>query len=175
MIRRLAVAAAWFLAQSLIAAPETSGIATPAEAEAEVSVQSDLGPGELDSDLIIPPARSESRNFQQPADLGKQVRMTLYMLCLMGGGAALLVWWQRQRKQPGKGLTLTGQIEICETRPLGSRQYLAVVRYRKQRMLIGVGPDRIDHLCPLESSGEEIDEEIQTLPAPSAFNRLLKK
>jgi flagellar biogenesis protein FliO len=35
---------------------------------------------------------------------------------------------------------------------LGNRQFLLVVGYEDQRLLLGVTPGKIDYLCPLDSA-----------------------
>lgn len=42
------------------------------------------------------------------------------------------------------------KLQIAEMRPLGNRQFLVVVDYDGAKMLLGVTPGRIDHLCALE-------------------------
>ena len=43
------------------------------------------------------------------------------------------------------------QLSIVETRMLGNRQFLIVAEYAGRRMLLGVGPGAISHLCFLDS------------------------
>lgn len=58
-------------------------------------------------------------------------------------------------------LANSNELRIRETKPLGNRQFLVVVQYGEQRMLLGVAPGMINHLCYLEhdpeSAGEELD------------------
>lgn len=171
MKRPLFLAAAFLLAIPASAAADTpDGNPSPETAPASVDAVTD------DGDMIIPPARRETSSFQQPADFGRQVRLTLYMLLLMGGGGAMLVWWQRRRKAPGGNVfSRPGQIEICETRPIGSRQYLAIVRCGERRLLLGIGPERIDHLCFLDPESGAAEDTIQDLPNPADFRRIFKK
>ena len=42
------------------------------------------------------------------------------------------------------------RLKLCETRMLGHRQFLVVVEYENQKMLLGIGPGTIEHLCYLE-------------------------
>ena len=41
------------------------------------------------------------------------------------------------------------KLVVNETRSLGNRQFLVVVEYETERMLLGVTPGKIDYLCPL--------------------------
>jgi flagellar biogenesis protein FliO len=58
------------------------------------------------------------------------------------------------------------KLNVLEMRPLGNRQFLIVVGYEDNRMLLGVTPGRIDYLCSLEK---------QTSPAAGAtdFSKLM--
>ena len=41
------------------------------------------------------------------------------------------------------------KLVVSESRSLGNRQFLVVVEYECERMLLGVTPGKIDYLCPL--------------------------
>ncbi len=77
---------------------------------------------------------------------------------LMGAGGFLLVQRLRQGKGPIKSRInrALGQgesgLRIEETRMLGNKQYLVVVSYADKKMLIGVGPGLINHLCYLNDN-----------------------
>lgn len=43
------------------------------------------------------------------------------------------------------------KLQVLEMRPLGNRQFLIVVAYEDTRMLLGVTPGKIDHLCALDA------------------------
>ena len=60
-------------------------------------------------------------------------------------------------KWGGNGLrkfTTSNELRIRETKALGNRQFLVVVEYGEQRMLLGVAPGKINHLCYLETPAE---------------------
>jgi flagellar biogenesis protein FliO len=68
-----------------------------------------------------------------------------------------------------------GAIEICRTRSLGSKQFLVVVQVEGRRMLIGVGPTFMTHLCDLESEefsipferkGQQVNQPLENPPQP---------
>ncbi|OHE72844.1 MAG: hypothetical protein A2Y14_02265 [Verrucomicrobia bacterium GWF2_51_19] len=49
------------------------------------------------------------------------------------------------------------RLQITETKMLGNRQFLLVAEYGNQRILLGVSPSGIQHLCYLESESTEKD------------------
>jgi len=68
-----------------------------------------------------------------------------------------------------------GAIEICRTRSLGGKQYLVVVQVEGRRMLLGVGPTFMTHLCDLESEeftipferkGQQVNQPLENPPQP---------
>lgn len=76
--------------------------------------------------------------------------------------AAGFVGYHYMRKNnPLQRINRGTQLNIEETRALGSKQFLAVVNYNGQRMLLGVGPGFINHLCYLDAS-EETDGQIMS-------------
>ena len=48
-----------------------------------------------------------------------------------------------------------GKLQIKESRMLGNRQFLMVVEYEDNRILLGVGPGKIDYLTSLNSYKNE--------------------
>jgi len=44
------------------------------------------------------------------------------------------------------------KLHVLEMKSLGNRQFLLVVGYEDQRLLLGVTPGKIDYLCPLDSA-----------------------
>ncbi len=62
------------------------------------------------------------------------------------------------RRHPGFSANFKGgarKLVLSESRPLGNRQFLVVVEYENERMLLGVTPGKIDYLCPLRGSPGE--------------------
>lgn len=57
-------------------------------------------------------------------------------------------------------LAHSSELKIRETKALGNRQFLVVVEYGEQRMLLGVAPGMINHLCYLEHDSEGAGEEL---------------
>jgi len=73
--------------------------------------------------------------------------------------AAAIVFW----KITGKGAfpsALKGKeshLNILETRMLGNKQFLVVVEYGQEKVLLGVGPGMVKHLCKLSSDKQQGD------------------
>ncbi len=72
----------------------------------------------------------------------------LMLLALCGGGYYLV------RRQTGFAPVGKGQrkLIVSESRSLGNRQFLVVVEYENERVLLGVAPGKIDYLCPLPTA-----------------------
>ena len=92
--------------------------------------------------------------------------LTVTFLVLAGlcaGGYYLL------KRQPGFVAGLKSgprKLNVSESRSLGNRQFLVVVEYENERMLLGVTPGKIDYLCPLR--GPVGDAAV--FPAPGGAN-----
>ena len=60
---------------------------------------------------------------------------------ILSGGAALFVYqFIRRGRMSLPRRSRESGLQLCETRMLGSKQFLVVVEYGGQRMLLGVGP-----------------------------------
>ena len=57
-----------------------------------------------------------------------------------------------------RGTKTQKKLEITETKYLGNRQFLCVVTYENQRILIGASPNNVQFLCALEH-----DKSLKTL------------
>ena len=55
-----------------------------------------------------------------------------------------------------RGIKAQKKLEILETKVLGNRQFLCVVAYEKQRILLGASPNGLQFLCSLNSDQEQI-------------------
>ena len=53
-----------------------------------------------------------------------------------------------------------GLIDVLETRPLGGRKFLCVVKVRGEEMLLGLSNDRIEYLTKVPS-GDKFAETLQ--------------
>lgn len=86
---------------------------------------------------------------------GSTGQMTVYvvlLLALFAGGA-----WLLRNGMPGFNAARRGErrLHIRETRGLGGRQFLVVAEYDGRKLLLGVCPGRIDHLCTLAGAEPE--------------------
>ncbi len=79
------------------------------------------------------------------------------LVALAGGGFYFL-----KRGLPLRG-TRVGEnhLHLLETKMLGNRQFLVVVKYEDSKMLLGVGPGQIQYLCPLDSADEDMENLIR--------------
>lgn len=85
--------------------------------------------------------------------------ITLLGYAVIIGALAVVVWFLFKggvfRKRFSKA---EGKLKIAETRMLGNRQFLSVVEYGSQKILIGVGPGKIDYLTTLQNSSGDFPE-----------------
>lgn len=76
-------------------------------------------------------------------------------LIVLGGVALLLRNFARKGKLTLKP-NMDGQgLVVAETKALGNKQFLVVVEYGSQKILLGVGPGMINHLCYLTTPFED--------------------
>jgi flagellar protein FliO/FliZ len=97
-----------------------------------------------------------------------------YLLVFAGllGGAWFLLKRGRLSRAFGRS---EGRLQILETKMLGNRQFLVVVEYDDAKLLLGVGPGRIDYLTPLAghplstgASEVTVPDEPEAAPVPFA-------
>ena len=88
---------------------------------------------------------STVRGSGDPASMPGLATSFLMLLALCAGGYYLV------RRQAGFAPVGKGQrkLVVSESRSLGNRQFLVVVEYENERVLLGVTPGKIDYLCPL--------------------------
>ncbi|MDQ8202542.1 flagellar biosynthetic protein FliO [Pelagicoccus sp. SDUM812003] len=116
----------------------------------------------IDADQIIEPRQSTEAAGQGAQDdeamqglfsngdasFGAMISILGYVLIV--GALAVAVWYLFKRgmirKPFAKG---EGKLKIAETRMLGNRQFIMVVEYEQQKLLLGVGPGKIDYLTNL--------------------------
>lgn len=97
-----------------------------------------------------------------------------------GGGAQLIVYfvvlvalagggiYVMKRGWPMRGVRLgENRLQVLETKMLGNRQFLVVVKYEDSKMLLGVGPGQIQLLCPLDSADDDLEELTRKTAAPA--------
>ena len=86
--------------------------------------------------------------------IGMVVTILGYLLILgaMGVGA----WYLFKRGVFRKPFSnKEGKLNIAESRMLGNRQYIMVVEYEDNKILLGVGPGKIDYLTSLQGYRNE--------------------
>lgn len=74
-------------------------------------------------------------------------------LVLLSLGAVVLVRFLKSASLQGLGLgkVKASALQIKETRLLGNKQFLLVVEYEGQKMLLGTSPNGLQYLCKLDS------------------------
>lgn len=100
-----------------------------------------------------------------PSFLGSSLKMAAALAFVIG---VLLLLYAASRKGFGvlpqkKG----GLIQVLETRPLGGRKFLCVVKVRNEELLLGMSNDRIECLTKI-SSGETFAETLQQVEEESS-------
>lgn len=94
----------------------------------------------------------------EPSLLLSSLKMAAGLILVCG---LLLLFYAASRKGfgvlPGKK---DGLIEVLETRPLGGRKFLCLVRVRDEELLLGLSNDRIECLSKL-SPGPDFDTALQ--------------
>lgn len=84
---------------------------------------------------------------------------------LLAGAGWIIVKKAKTGRPFGKS---EGKLHIRESRMLGNRQFLVVVEYEDSKLLLGVGPGRIDLLSPLVTFPEP---EGEGTPPETPFSR----
>lgn len=108
---------------------------------------------QLDDSTILQP-KEINDSFYERSSSGNGMVWSVYLFLFMV--AVILGLWVYNRKG---GLSLNrlssnNDLKIRETKPLGNRQFLVVVEYGEQKMLLGVAPGVINHLCYLEDPAD---------------------
>ena len=121
-----------------------------AEAEADQVQVEEITPS--DEGVVLQPRETSPKAFGREDGTSTGMVWAVYLFLLML--AALIGLWVYSRRG---GLTLkktalSNELKIRETKALGNRQFLLVVEYGEQKMLIGVAPGVINHLCYLEDT-----------------------
>jgi len=114
--------------------------------------------------LIAQPAFA-AETVAAPSFLGSSLKMAAGLAFVIG---ILLLLYAASRKGFGvlpqkKG----GLIQILETRPLGGRKFLCVVKIRDEELLLGMSNDRIECLSKL-SPKENFAETLQQVAEESS-------
>ncbi len=70
----------------------------------------------------------------------------VYILFLAAIAYAAYVFWKRKKGLSGVKNAAQAPLEVVNTRALGNRQFLVVVKYREKELLLGVGQGFITRL-----------------------------
>ncbi|MCH6255838.1 flagellar biosynthetic protein FliO [Puniceicoccaceae bacterium K14] len=95
--------------------------------------------------------------------VGMAITFLGYLIILVGFLVAAWFLFKRGvfRKPFSK---VEGKLEIKESKMLGNRQFLMVVEYEDNKILLGVGPGKIDYLTSLNTyrdEGFELEQNVQ--------------
>lgn len=152
MSRRRSMTAALLLAcaTALAQEPALPG-ATPTPIVSATPVAS-ATPAATPPRAFTPVPRSDSFHpveHQQSQGVAQIAGYLVLLLALFGAGIYIL---RNGIPTFRMGQKVVRKLNIEETRSLGGRQFLVVAEYEGQRMLLGVCPGRIDHLCVLKTA-----------------------
>jgi flagellar protein FliO/FliZ len=103
--------------------------------------------------------RSPAQLFapEKSTDSSKLIVYFVALVALAGGG-----FWFLKRGLPLRGARGgENHLHLLETKILGNRQFLVVVQYEDNKMLLGVGPGQIQYLCPLDSADADMENLIR--------------
>ena len=101
-------------------------------------------------DLIAQSDTVEASQVVYPnSSSGMVVTILGYLLIL--GAMGVAAWYLFKRGVFRKPFSnKEGKLNIAESRMLGNRQYIMVVEYEDNKILLGVGPGKIDYLTSLQ-------------------------
>ncbi len=122
------------------------------------------------SNFVYNADASDTANAEKKSDfvtpIGLFSKVLMFLILLTGITFALVHFAKKGKINIGalKHYSANERLIISETRMLGNRQYLMVVEYGAQKMLLSVTPGNVQHLCFLEAPFEDdvdtaIDEE----------------
>jgi flagellar biogenesis protein FliO len=193
ILRAAGLGLLWLSASLGIHAEDTQGATVdPSEAGTASSAADVTGDRADGAGEMIFPGRTRSEEAlkkaaearkEEPSSLGFGLLQAFLFLSVLGLGAFFGVQWLRNRKGPLKGRIGRGlgesehSLRVEETKMLGNKQFLVVVSYGGRKMLIGVGPGLINHLCYLNNGFDEnlldeaANETEQTQPEPVTLAR----
>lgn len=121
----------------------------PAIAQADTNPQPDSPPSHPGSRLIVPSEGEREGKSLTPIaspDVGRSVRWLL--VAFIFAACAAWLWWKR--RSGGFSIAkVERKLRIEETRSLGSRQHLVIVRYENRKFLLGVTTGNIQYIASL--------------------------
>ncbi len=99
-----------------------------------------------------------------PESLAQVLIKIVLFLFLLSGGAYMFVRYLKGSSLKILGLGLSknklNKLQVKETRMLGHKQFLLVVEYEGQKMLLGTSPQGMQYLCKLDSQEVKSSEII---------------
>jgi flagellar protein FliO/FliZ len=109
--------------------------------------------------LLVPVAVFAETAAKEPSLLAASLKMLAALGVVIG---LLLLFYAASRR--GFGFLPQNKseiIQILETRPLGGRKFLCVVKVRDEEILLGMTPDRIENLGRLGSAKKGFSNSLQ--------------
>lgn len=138
-------------------------IVTPSVLVAE---ESEKVPTEVVAEEAVAPVK-DSYDFSTAELIG---RIIIYLGLLVAIGASVSFFFKRGKLF--RPMSKEGQkLVVKETHVLGNKQFLVVVEYDGQKIMLGVGPGMINKLCYLNNSSNTEDQLEGSLPS----NEILTK
>ena len=120
----------------------------------------DAGTAE-DSRIIFPRSDESSEDSEGEAHAADGIfstsstssaMLTMLGFALLVGACAVGAWFLFKRGFLKKPFSKEGgKLKVAESRMLGNRQFLMVVEYEDNKILLGVGPGKIDYLTSLNT------------------------
>lgn len=123
---------------------------------------STLLPAEESAKSIL--AQESSIEFKEAENNTFQIvgRTLIYLALLAASGIAIIQLSKKGRFVSALGKS-KGKLQIEETKVLGNKQFLVVVNYEGEKILLGVGPGMINKLCYLTPQDEYSEKYPQTI------------
>jgi len=147
----------------------TEDAEAPADAEATGNVvataDAEAPAAEEDTRMFYPRSGgdAETEDTQSPAAEGifesssaSSVILSMLGFVLLFGACVVGGWFLFKRGFLKKPFSKDGgKLKVAESRMLGNRQFLMVVEYEDNKILLGVGPGKIDYLTSLNTYRNE--------------------
>lgn len=109
--------------------------------------------------ILVQPSVQTQAIQSTKKDLWNALSKTVLFLGLLSGGAYLLLKLNRSagfsRMSFFKNKNKESALRIKETRMLGSKQFLVVVEYNDQKILLATSPNGVHYLCSLNEKLKE--------------------
>jgi flagellar biogenesis protein FliO len=128
--------------------------------EAEVALED--APKQSQGIIIQPKAPGNRSQIGGGSAMRYSTIWAVYGFLFLVSVLALFLWFQRKGGLGIPGLQQNRDLKLLETKSLGNRQFLIVVQYGEQKMLLGVTPGQINHLCYLEDGAESGQDSLSS-------------